>query len=300
MNETTYLQLSFYSQPVLIVLGTIGALLNQILFRREKSLRSASCSLYFRALSINDLLVLYFVVLTQWLNDQFGIDPMNKHPWYCKIRTYSIYFLYAISPYFIVLGCFDRLCRSSRNIRWRRIATLSVARQMIPILVVLILLIYVHIPFQFDLIQSICMPLNAAYFQFLGYFLLIFYCLLPPILMSIFCTCTCLFLNHHRDKQRMRGVLRVSSVHSYRRYQDYQLIKLLFLYVATNIICTLPFTVVFLLNVYHYGSAPKLAILIKCTVLLANVNYCTSFYVYTLSTPMYRRELGRMMSDFRR
>ena len=65
MNENIYIQLSRYTQPVLIIFGTIGALLNQLLFHRRKLLRTASCSFYLRALSINDLLVLYVIVLTQ-------------------------------------------------------------------------------------------------------------------------------------------------------------------------------------------------------------------------------------------
>jgi hypothetical protein len=35
-----------------------------------------------------------------------------------------------------------------------------------------------------------CIPICISYFQFLGYFLLIFYCLLPSILMSTFCSWT--------------------------------------------------------------------------------------------------------------
>ncbi|CAF3367110.1 unnamed protein product [Rotaria sp. Silwood1] len=130
MNEDMYIQLSFYSQPIIILVGTVGSLLNQIIFHRRKSLRTASCSLYFRSLSINDLLVLYIIVLTQWLNDQFHFDLTIKYLWYCKIQTYIMHCLYAVSPYFLVLGCFDRLCRTSRNIQLRQMATLNMARQI--------------------------------------------------------------------------------------------------------------------------------------------------------------------------
>jgi hypothetical protein len=300
MNENIYIQLSLYTQPILIIFGTIGALLNQILFRRTKSLRTASCSLYFRALSFNDLLVLYIIVFTQWLNDQFHFDPTIEYLWYCKIRTYAMYCLYAVSPYFIVLGCFDRLCRSSRNIQLRQIATLSMARQLIPLIIVLICIVYFHIPIQFNIIHSKCIPLNISYFHFLAYFLLIFYCLLPPILMSIFCSWTFFLLHHRRRKQQVRYNFKICSSQKYWRYRDYQLIKILLLYVTTNIICTLPFAIVFLINVYKENSDPQLSILVKCTILFANLNYCTSFYVYTLGTPLYRRELIYLIKSFRR
>jgi hypothetical protein len=300
MNEDFYIQLSFYSQPILIFFGTIGALFNQIIFRRRKFFRKASCSFYFRALSINDLFVLYFIVLTQWFNDQFHFDLRIKYIWYCKIRTYAMYCLYAISPYFLVLACFDRLCRTSKNIHLRKIATPAMARHLIPILVLFIMIIYGHILFQFNIIHSICRPLNMLYFQFLGYFLLIFYCLLPPILMSTFCCWTFFLLSRRRRKQQIRYRLRISSSYKYRRYRDYQLIKILFLYVTTNIMCTFPFAIAFLFNIYKFNANPQLSIWVKYAILLANFNYCSSFYVYTLGTPLYRRELLYLIKTFKR
>jgi len=55
--------------------NNIGVIPNQILFFYRKPLKISSCSLYFRALSANDLLVIYTVVLPLWLASQFNIDP---------------------------------------------------------------------------------------------------------------------------------------------------------------------------------------------------------------------------------
>ncbi len=78
MSDAIYFQFKRYSQPPLIIFGTIGAVLNQILFFYRKSLRKSSCSLYFRALSANDILVLYTVVLPLWLSSQYRIDLSQK------------------------------------------------------------------------------------------------------------------------------------------------------------------------------------------------------------------------------
>lgn len=299
MNYDTYIQLSFYIQPLLIFFGTIGALLNQILFRRRKLFRKSSCSLYFRILSINDLFVLYFLVFIQWLEEQYHFNPTNQLVWFCKIRTYAMYCLYAYSPYFLVLACFDRLCRSSKNTRLRHIATPTIARRIITIIIILIMIIYCHILFQFNINKSICIPLNMLYYQFLGFFVLIFYCLLPPILMSTFCIYTYILLYRRRKKQQNGFKLNIYSIHNNRRYRNYQLIKILFLYVITNIICILPFAIAFLLNVYNFQSDLQLSVIVKCTVLLVNLNYCSSFYVYTLGTPLYRRELIILFKNFK-
>ncbi|CAF1317776.1 unnamed protein product [Rotaria sordida] len=300
MNENIYIQLSRYTQPILILFGTIGALLNQILFNRRKLLKKASCTLYLRALSFNDLLVLYIIVLTQWLNDQFHFDPTVKYLWYCKIRTYATYCLYAISPYCIVLVCIDRLCRTSKYSSLRNIATPRIARKIIIITIILIFLIYFHIPFQYSIIHSICHPLKFSYYHFLGYFLLIFYCLLPPILMSLFSSWTIILLHRHRQNQIKKYQLRIISSYKHHYNRDYQLLKILFLYVTTNIICTLPFSILMLLDVHQYHSDSQLIIFIKCSVLLCNLNHCTSFYIYTLGTPLYRRELIHFIQSFRK
>ncbi len=298
MNENIYIQLSRYTQPILILFGTIGALINQILFHRRTLLKTASCSLYIRVLSINDLLVLYIIVFTQWLNDQFHIDPIIHYVWYCKIRTYAAFCLYTISPYCIVLICIDRFCRTSEYIQYRRIATPRIARHMIILTILLIFLIYFHILFQYRIIHSKCIPLNLIYHHFLGYFLLIFYCLCPPILMSIFSSWTLILLHRHRRIQQRKYDSRIILPCKRHYHRDYQLIKILFLYVITNIICTLPFAIIFLLHIYYYDSNNQLFILIKCSILLCNLNHCTNFYIYTLGTPIYRRELKYLIREY--
>lgn len=299
MNYDIYIQISFYITPILIFFGTIGAVLNQILFRRRKLFRKSSCSLYFRALSINDLCILYCIVLTQWFDDQFHFNPTSKYVWYCKIRTYATYCCYAISPYFLVLACFDRLCRTSKNIRLRHIAAPVIARRVIPIVVILIMIIYSHLLFQFNINYSLCIPLNMSYYQFLGFFVLIFYCLLPPILMATFCICTYILLYRRRKSQQNRCKLKIYSLQNNRRYRNYQLIKILFLYVITNIICTFPFAIAFLFHVYRFRNGQQISVLVKYTVLLVNLNYCSSFYVYTLGTPLYQRELLCLLKNFK-
>ena len=290
MNEHLYLQISRYSQPSIIAIGTIGSLFNQILFHRRQSLRTASCAVYFRALSINDLLVLYIVVFTQWLTDQFQLDLTVDYQWFCKIRTYLMYCSYAISPYLIVLVCLDRLCRVSNYARLRRLTTPRRARQLILGCILLICLIYSHILWQYKLTQGICHPLSLVYFRFLGCFLLIFYCLLPPILMSITSSLTLVLLHRRQQRQKTKFKPIVLSSPKRHRNRDYQLMKVLVLYVTSNAICTLPFALIFLVTIFRANADSQLLLWIKTSVLLCNVNYCTSFYVYTLSMPFYRQE----------
>ena len=295
MNEHLYLQLSRYSQPIIITIGTVGSLFNQLLFHRRQSLRSASCAFYFRALSINDLLVLYIIVFTQWLNDQFQLDLTVNYQWFCKIRTYLMYCFYAISPYLIVLVCLDRLCRASNCVILRRLTTPRRARQLILGCILSICMIYSHILWKYKITNGICHPLSLAYFRFLGCFLLIFYCLLPPILMSIASSWTLILIHRRRRRYEKQFLFTVLPSHNRHRPRDHQLMKVLFLYVSSNIICTLPFALIFLVHIFREKADMQLLIWIKCSVLLCNVNHCTSFYVYTLAMPFYRDEFFHLI-----
>jgi hypothetical protein len=76
------------------------------------------------------------------------------------------------------------------------------------------------------------------------------------------------------------------------RQRDYQLLKMLFLYVVSHLICTIPFSVSLLVVVYELPTPSATAtLLFLLSLLLFNINFATSFYIYTLGTPFYRQEL---------
>jgi hypothetical protein len=289
MADSIYIQASRYSQPALIVLGTIGAVMNQILFLSRRQLRSTSCSLYFRALSINDLFVLYIVVFSSWYTTQFGTDPSKRYDWYCKMKTYLNDCLYTLSPYFIVLACLDRLCTSSTSVRLRNIATIRIASYFIPAMVIFVFFAYCHIPIFYELgrfsTTSVCYIPNPIYIKIFSLFLLLFLCVIPPILMTIICSITLILLRQQRQ--------RVMPINQTRlRQRDNQLLKMLFIYVASHIICTLPFAVTYVLYVFTPAADTQVILnLFRLSSLLLNANFATSFYVYTLGTPFYRYEL---------
>jgi len=291
--SSLYVQLSRYIQPTIIVFGTIGALFNLILFFIRKNLRSTSCSLYFRALSFNDLLVLYIVILPQWLRDQFGIDWTTKYDWCCRISLYLTFTLYALSPYYVVLGCFDRLCTSSTNARLRKIATIRVASFLIPSMVIIVFAVYCHVPIEYKLVttstDSYCTVTDSDYYTGFAALLLIFSCLTPPLLMLIFCSITLIFL-----RQQRRRIMPVNQTRV--RQRDNQLLKMLFIYVISNIICILPFSLTYFLQVYNVQNTSGFTnTFVEVFILLININYAISFYLYTLGTPFYRDELFSLM-----
>ena len=289
MLDTILTQFTLYSQLLVIIFGTIGSLLNLLLFSCQKSLRLSSCSLYFRALSMNDLIALYIIVFPVWLEAKLNIDLMQYHDWSCKLKNYLINIFYTISPYFLVLACFDRLCTSSSNAKIRRIATIRVASYVIPITIILVLLMHFHIPINYKLItvgsKTYCETINAGYSRFVSLFLLFFLCIFPPSLMIIFCLTTVILRRQHQ-----RRIMPTNQNRSGQR--ENQILKMLFIYVALNVICTLPFAICHVLMMFEDRLYDRHHVkLLRLLRLLLNINFSTSFYAYTLATPFYRQEL---------
>jgi magnesium-transporting ATPase (P-type) len=84
------------------------------------------------------------------------------------------------------------------------------------------------------------------------------------------------------------------------RHRDNQLLKMLFIYVTSSIICTAPFTIVYFIAINFQGDlSSKASSMINMFIMLANINYATSFYIYTLGTPFYRDELYKLCKSVR-
>ena len=297
MSDTLFFQFARYSQLPLILFGTIGAILNQILFFYRKPLRKSSCSLYFRVLSVNDLLVLYTVVLPLWLSNQFQIDFSQKYNWFCKVKTYFSDSLYTLSPYLIVLACFDRLCTSSTNVHLRKFATIRYATYLIPSMIALIFVSYSHVLIWYQLVpyQSIriCAAPNPIYSKFVAFFILLFLSTVPPVLMVILCSVTIIL--RRRQRRRIMPINRTRS-----RQRDNQLLKMLFIYVALHVICNAPFAVTYVMLMLEQPRyVLEHVVLFRLFALLLNMNFATSFYTYTLATPFYRHELYNLMLDLK-
>ena len=294
-----YVTLSRHVRPILIVFGTIGALLNLALFHFQKVFRKNSCALYFRARSINDLCVLCYVMLFQWLRDQFNMDPATQYHWYCKVSNYLMYTLYTLSPYFVVLACFDRLCTSSTNAKVRRLASVKTASILIPCVIGILSLFFVYLLVGSEIVSSPmgtgCILSTPIYDEILLFSIGFFYCFLPLLLMIIFKCITVILLRRQRNR-----VMPVNLACARRR--DNQLLRMLSIYVVWNIICIAPFSIVYFIQLQKSDDLSPLADpLVGIFNLLANCTYASSFYIYTLATPFYRAELCKLLHKcFRR
>jgi hypothetical protein len=176
-------------------------------------------------------------------------------------------------------------------------ATIRVASFLISSMIAIVLISYSHIPFGYNIVlnssTSICTATNNNYLFILAEFLLVFSCFLPPSLMIVFCGLTLILV-----RRQSRRIMPINQTRS--RQRNNQLLKILVIYATSNSICFVPFTITYFLQIFGWLSNSLLMDrLIEWFILWANINYATSFYLYTLGAPFYRDQLYSLIRNIR-
>jgi hypothetical protein len=280
---------------VTIITGIIGNILNCCIFTR-RSLRRNSCSSYFLASSIANFFGIFFGCVTRLLSS-FSINPPpSQTALYCKSKTFLTYIGLAASTWFIVGACADRYASSSSSARVRSFSQVKIARRIICLISIVIILIYFQMNFCFNgNIQSAnCYPSSTFCNKFNDFNLLITYSLFPPILMLILGYMT---------------IRNVSSGQQLRREtngKDRQLTMMLIIQVICIALLSMPISIQKIyaeMTLNLIKSAERQIIesfFATFVVLLALMNTSTSFYLFTLTGKVFRKELKSLFFSNRR
>jgi hypothetical protein len=278
-----------------IIFGTIGNILNLFVFTRPRLLRS-SCTLYFIAASIDNILAIYISVLYRLLIDGYSIDIGSLSVIVCKLRGYFGYIFLAVSPYFFILACFDRYCSSSTLAKYRSWRNKTTAKRCIIGAIILAAILYLHIAIFFEIrpvgSSVICYPQEGIYDFFWRIFYLIIYCFSPCICMGLLFLLT--LINIRRQSRQIRPNL--SRINNLYRHLDRNLIQMLFSQVFTQFICILPFAIINLLEMFIDSNTILFIFFKRIFTIPLFASYAISFYVYTMSSRIYRQEFMKLLS----
>ncbi len=280
-----------------MIFGTIGNILNLFIFTRSVLLRS-SCTLYFIAISINNLLAIYIAILNRLLIDGFFIDLGSYSNIICKGRTYLGYILLSVSPFYFILAFFDRYCSTSSSVKYRSWSNKKTAKKCILGAVLLAAILYSHIPIYFQIQTTIdskvmCYPQMGTYNFFWSVFYVVVYCFAPCICLTVL---GILILINIRRQLRLIQPNVVNNWNIHRRL-DRNLIQMLFSQVLTQLICILPFAIINLLGMFINANSIDFIFLKKFFTIPLFAGYVTNFYIYTLSSRIYRQELMKLLGS---
>ncbi|CAF1494013.1 unnamed protein product [Didymodactylos carnosus] len=298
--------INFYAAFPFLFFGTIGNLLTIIVFTR-KTLRSNPCVVYLLATTIPCTLALYFAYLVK-ISETLGFD-LARISAFCKMRLYIIDPSQFTSSWFMMLACIDRYASSSGHVRIRNFSRLTMAYRLILIITLIGCVIYTYIFHCYDSYVPnspvICYIRTDTAFPCYIFDSIIFFTLfstIPPVGMTIFGALT--FLNirkmHSRQIEPLPVTVNAGNRSKTRQQLDLKILRMLFAQVLMLIFSTMP------LSIYKVYSTATLEIiktemrraienlLFQVVLTLSNLNNVTTFYLYLLSGPIFRKELMQL------
>lgn len=181
-------QITAYTGFFLIATGLFGNGINILVFTSVRSYRKTSCTFYFLAASIFNILFISINLTSRIAISGYGFDlTRTSIPW-CKMRLFLGFSNTLISLSFACLATIDQYFATSKNAFVRSFSNIKWAR---PIVFIVIIFWYSHeIPLIvfFNILPSTnsCANTNYIYATYHAIFVIGFLCIVPSLLMIIF------------------------------------------------------------------------------------------------------------------
>ena len=298
----------------ILLSGVLGNVFNLLIFT-SRTLLKQSISWYFLGISLTNLAMFLVGLSTRLLDEGFQISLFaDASDEFCRIRTYLVQTLFSISSWLAVGATLDRLySTNSSALKRQRFCSIAVAWKAMGAIVVLCSSVHVHeLIFyrsvsqldSFDQWKLSCVSPSSAYNLFFAFFTLIFYSLLPPLLISVIGLFT--LKNLRRSRRQVNPSLARVSLPPQRRVN--QLLKTLFIQILALVVCTIPHSCYWLyMALTSLGGGTKSNVRreserFSLTVvrLLLYVNYGSSFYLQSLLSASFRRDFAEVSLQCKR
>ncbi|UJR22988.1 hypothetical protein I4U23_026015 [Adineta vaga] len=203
-----------------------------------------------------------------------------------------------LTSWFTILAGIDRYCVSSKHVHRRQLSNLKYSRYLVCLTVFIGLIGYSQVLGMF-IIEQIktgpsCYARAGTYRIFYDFFYFATFSFTPPIMMIIVGLGT--FHNVQLSRTRINPTETNTQNMNQLKKRDRQLIKMLLVQVIFTVSLTLPlaiqklystFTQNFVKDSYQVAIEGLITHIVR---LLAFTNSCISFYIFTLSGSIYRKE----------
>ncbi|CAF0989961.1 unnamed protein product [Rotaria sordida] len=286
--------MTYYGPIILLIIGTIGCLCNFLTFT-SRQLRENSCAFYFLCSSIFEFLSITFGLTSRLAADHFDYNLQHTNRIFCKFRAYFVTTIPLIATYLILLSAIDRYMSSSIHVYLRSFSQIKIAYRNVLIVIIIGLISCSHILISYDL-RPKCATLRGIYTIFDGMFVVFWVGLIPHIFMLIF---GCMTLKNIRQT-RQRRIIKMEIKHiniNQNQHQNYhktdaQLILMMLVQTGLSsllILTRMIYYAYYILGPLFIGDKKIIgSFLMSFTTLLYYTNYVKSFYIYTLTSQLFR------------
>jgi hypothetical protein len=292
--------------PIVVLLGSIGCIINLMVFT-QKILRKNSCSIYFIAYNIGNIIYIYAAPFYATLNVGYNIDASIHNLVLCHLRFYTTVLLNCLCSFYLVLASIDRVLITSSNAHTRQRSTLRMAYKCVIGGTIFWGLFHSHALFLTNILQTLpnvylCYSEPGVYRTFLSY-----YSLIKELLtLTLLTTCGLWSIKNIRSSARRIGGATgtpgsANTAHS-TSSKDRQLA---FMLLMDIMIYGLFFSTyaIFLLyqQITQYNVKSSVQIQIESIVrnlaqFAAAIPVSTSFYTNLIASKTFRNEVKKVLS----
>ncbi|CAF1227563.1 unnamed protein product [Adineta steineri] len=298
---------------LLICLGITGHALSIYVFTRSK-FRSNPCTHYFLASTICGSFVTCVNTPLRLLLTGYNIDVLGYSIVTCKLLTFLLYWSKALTSWFIALASIDRFLCSSRSASLRTWSNIRVASWTISIMTIMIAFTYIYVPILYQLKagNNKCPGSQGPSTTFNGIWNLVVFSLGPPCVMFCFGSLT---IHNIREVGR-RVIPRNNQINGQTRQPqlqlqnqkktDRQLIQMMIVqcvYLSITSSLTSINTLYMSLRPPMVSNALQVAkddLFVQTVGTISLTGACTSFYLFTLSSQLFRDELMQLFKYLQR
>lgn len=234
-------------------------------------------------------------------------NPITNISAYCKVWCYLQLSVGMMYRWMLTAACLDRYVASSSNAHLRRFANISIARRVVTVIVIIWIILPIPLLVLYGVRENNCIVIYGYIAGlYIGIFTIINACSIP---LPIMITCTILirrnlankrqrrlFIIPQQDQTKDRGYLQ--------RKRDQQALVMLFAQIIVYIILTIPWMSCLIYNAMSLNILNKSfdrlnieRLMIQLTGLIILLFPTASFYLYTLTSSIFRKELCNMLKS---
>ncbi|CAF1229156.1 unnamed protein product [Adineta steineri] len=280
----------------IFVIGFFGHSLNLCIFTR-RTLRYNPCVRYLMASAIGGYLIIFILIPIRTLQFGYGLSLFLSSEITCKIMSFVCSWIRMLSCWFLALASVDRFFCSSTSSTLRRLSSLRVSLWLIPSVTIFIGItqIPILIFFKINAQPRICLGQPNLFQKVNGILIIIMWSLIPSLAMLIFGFLTVRHIRQSAQraaghKSGNRRKVRIKTV-------DRQLIQITLTQSILFGITSATGAIGGMFNIIDNGSRKDPLTLAKQSLtgnilsFIGLLSPCISFYICTLSSQLFRREL---------
>jgi hypothetical protein len=234
-------QVNIYFGFTILAAGTIGGILNILVFLSLRTFRQNSCGFYLIIMSIANIGQLYTGLLSRIMISGYGIDWTETSLFYCKFRLLFFQLCTLISYTSLSLATIDQYLATCSRPSWQQWSNIKVAQRLtlgMTFIWILHTIPYAILYFQVESPTTgkmTCVSTSAIFLEYRAYFAgLVLSGFLPVIITVLFGILA--FRNVQQLAYRTVPIVRQES--------DKQLTKMVLVQVLLNFLTNIPFVII--------------------------------------------------------